>query len=176
MTLVNGRTASRSLETVRNGHKGKDYRSVTDRKRWKTLRDFVDDQGIEDILENIESDRAALDVCYRPLFLASCCANLYPQDILSKTDEYPETLTTTISSITASLPQLTHVVSIEDIVSSQDGILNSMAVHLESLASHYDQMAGALRESEAGETFSEEDLQGLFGLPAPFPLFTPQKI
>jgi hypothetical protein len=35
-----------------------------------------------------------------------------------------------------------------------------MAGHLESLASHYDQMAGALRESEAGEVFSEEDLQG----------------
>ena len=37
-----------------------------------------------------------------------------------------------------------------------------MASHLESLASHYDQMAGALRESEAGEVFSEEDLQGRF--------------
>jgi autophagy-related protein 17 len=35
-----------------------------------------------------------------------------------------------------------------------------MAGHLESLASHYDQMAGALRESEAGEVFSDEDLQG----------------
>jgi autophagy-related protein 17 len=33
-----------------------------DRKRWKNLRDFVDDQAIEDILETIESNRTALDV------------------------------------------------------------------------------------------------------------------
>ena len=33
-----------------------------DRKKWKTLRDFVDDQAIEDILETIDGDRAALDV------------------------------------------------------------------------------------------------------------------
>ena len=35
-----------------------------------------------------------------------------------------------------------------------------MAVHLESLVSHYGQMAGALRDNEAGEVFSEEDMQG----------------
>jgi autophagy-related protein 17 len=33
-----------------------------DRKKWKTLRDFVDDQAIEDILETIDQDRVALDV------------------------------------------------------------------------------------------------------------------
>jgi len=33
-----------------------------DRKKWKTLRDFVDDQAIEDILEMIDQDRVALDV------------------------------------------------------------------------------------------------------------------
>ena len=33
-----------------------------DRKNWKTLRDFVDDQAIEDILEMIDGDRVALDV------------------------------------------------------------------------------------------------------------------
>ena len=38
-----------------------------------------------------------------------------------------------------------------------------MARHLESLASHYDQMATALKSSEVGESFSEEDLQGNFG-------------
>jgi hypothetical protein len=35
-----------------------------------------------------------------------------------------------------------------------------MAGHLESLAAHYDQMAGTLRESEAGEEFTEDDIQG----------------
>lgn len=34
-----------------------------DRKKWKTLRDFVDDQAIEDTLETIDKDRVALDVC-----------------------------------------------------------------------------------------------------------------
>lgn len=39
-------------------------------------------------------------------------------------------------------------------------VSTDMAGHLESLAGHYDQMAGALKESEAGEQFAEEDLQG----------------
>ena len=37
------------------------------RRRWKTLRDFVDDQAIENILENIENDRSNLDVCLASL-------------------------------------------------------------------------------------------------------------
>jgi len=35
-----------------------------DRKYWKTLRDFVDDQSIDETLELIESDRVALEVCW----------------------------------------------------------------------------------------------------------------
>jgi len=34
-----------------------------------------------------------------------------------------------------------------------------MAGVLENLASHYDNMAGALRETEKGEVFGDEDLQ-----------------
>lgn len=33
-----------------------------DRSRWKTLRDFVDDRAIEEALETMDTDRAALDV------------------------------------------------------------------------------------------------------------------
>ena len=33
-----------------------------DRRLWKTLRDFVDEQGVEDVLETIENDRLGLDV------------------------------------------------------------------------------------------------------------------
>lgn len=49
--------------TVRD-HTGTIVRSKhrLDRKHWKNLRDFVDDQAIEDILETIESNRIALDV------------------------------------------------------------------------------------------------------------------
>ncbi|TFK40266.1 autophagy protein Apg17-domain-containing protein [Crucibulum laeve] len=118
-----------------------------DRKRWKTLRDFVDDQGIEDILETIEVDRNGLD------------------DTLSKIDNYPETLKRTISSIRSSLPEPEPgppiLTRIQETLISQEDIGATMARSLESLASHYDQMATALRESEAGEAFSEEDLQDM---------------
>jgi autophagy-related protein 17 len=81
--------------------------------------------------------------------------------MLAATDSYPENLTNTISTIQRSLPTTTALPSINDILESQAKVSTHMANHLESLASHYDQMAGALRESEAGEVFSEEDLQGL---------------
>lgn len=38
---------------------------MEDRKRWKTLRDFVDDQAIEDTMEMIETERSNLDVSHR---------------------------------------------------------------------------------------------------------------
>jgi autophagy-related protein 17 len=79
---------------------------------------------------------------------------------MAATDSYPENLTNTISTIKNSLPIITALPSIDNIIQSQVEVSTHMASHLESLASHYDQMAGALRESEAGEVFSEEDLQG----------------
>jgi autophagy-related protein 17 len=80
--------------------------------------------------------------------------------MLAATDSYPENLTNTISTIQRSLPTTTALPSINSTLESQAKVSTHMANHLESLASHYDQMAGALRESEAGEAFSEEDLQG----------------
>ena len=41
-----------------------------DRRYWKSLRDFVDDQGIEDTLDTIERDRLLLDVCRVSFFLS----------------------------------------------------------------------------------------------------------
>jgi hypothetical protein len=38
-----------------------------DRRLWKTLRDFVDEQAIENVLETIENDRLGLDVSAEPL-------------------------------------------------------------------------------------------------------------
>lgn len=69
----------------------------------------------------------------------------------------------TISSIRNSLPELSTPLAgfAEEILAAQDKGSTSMAAHLESLASHYDQMATALRESEAGEEFSEEDIHGV---------------
>jgi autophagy-related protein 17 len=84
------------------------------------------------------------------------------QDILGTTDQYPETLSNTISTIRDSFPAVTPLTSVVDILTAQENVSTTMAHRLESLAAHYDQMAVALRESEAGEAFSEEDLQGPF--------------
>lgn len=56
--MLNG-TGSSHAEMARQE---KEREREGDRKKWKTLRDFVDDQAIEDVLENIESDRVALEV------------------------------------------------------------------------------------------------------------------
>jgi len=85
---------------------------------------------------------------------------------LSKTDDYPETLTRAIHSIHASLPQpnpdqRSMLNQTQNIIVQQDALITSMAALLENLASHYDGMASALRETELekGEVFSEEDMQ-----------------
>jgi autophagy-related protein 17 len=46
-----------------------------------------------------------------------------------------------------------------DTIVDQDNVGTSMAGALESLASHYEQMDAALKDTEAGETLGEEDLQ-----------------
>lgn len=45
-------------------------------------------------------------------------------------------------------------------INAQDIASSLMAGNLESLASHYGQMAEALHDGESGETFSEDDLAG----------------
>lgn len=87
---------------------------------------------------------------------------MYMQDIMSATYDYPETLLTTVSSIRESLPASSNAPPppIEAFLASQEKTTNAMARHLESLASHYDQMAGALHDSEAGIAYSEEEMQG----------------
>lgn len=49
-----------------------------DRSLWKTLRDFVDEQAIEDVLENIENDRLGLDVCAEILAIYECSSFFIP--------------------------------------------------------------------------------------------------
>jgi autophagy-related protein 17 len=82
------------------------------------------------------------------------------KDIMASTYDYPETLSAAISSIRESLPSSSDVPSIENILNAQQTTSELMARHLSSLTFHYEQMADALKVSEAGETFSEEDLQG----------------
>ena len=66
----------------------------------------------------------------------------------------------TNAAVKGSLPHPGPLPPIDKILSSQMDVSIDMARHLESLATHYDQMVVALKDSEAGETFSEEDLQG----------------
>ncbi|KAI9440035.1 autophagy protein Apg17-domain-containing protein [Lactarius indigo] len=90
----------------------------SDRSRWKTLRDFVDERAIEDALETIESERNQLE------------------DSLAVTASYTATLQDTLQHWTT-----------------------EMAHQLESLTEHFEKMEVALRDSEAGERFSEDDIQ-----------------
>ena len=48
----------------------------------------------------------------------------------------------------------------KDILHTQESVGASMASHLESLASHYDQMKAALRDKDSGVEFSAEDMTG----------------
>jgi len=80
---------------------------------------------------------------------------------LASTEDYPETISASILTIQQSLPEPTVLPSMETVLSAQMQLSAGMAGHLESLAAHYDQMAGALREIEAGEQFAQEDLQGI---------------
>lgn len=79
---------------------------------------------------------------------------------MSTTYDYPENLSTTVSSIRDSLPVSNALPPIEFLLSSQEKTTMGMAKHLESLASHYDQMANALHDSESGISHSEEEMHG----------------
>ncbi|KAI0693127.1 autophagy protein Apg17-domain-containing protein [Cytidiella melzeri] len=114
---------------------------VNDRSKWKTLRDFVDEQAIEDMLESLEADRSVLD------------------DMMARTSDYPETLVGTISVIQNSLPPPLSVPDMTEVFNAQESMSADMANDLQSLLQHYDQMAQALHENEAGEEFSDADLQ-----------------
>jgi autophagy-related protein 17 len=118
----------------------------------------VDEGAIENVLDTLEGDRTKLDVSF---FVCLRDASLNPRkDVMASTYGYPETLSAAILSIRESLPSSSNMPSIEDILNAQRKTSELMARHLSSLTSHYEQMADALRISEAGETFGEEDLQG----------------
>ncbi|KAI0787917.1 autophagy protein Apg17-domain-containing protein [Fomes fomentarius] len=112
-----------------------------DRSRWKTLRDFVDERAIEDLLDTIEKDRLEFD------------------DILATTSDYPESLTKTIGAIKDMVPVEVPLPSLDKIFESQHNVSSKMAEQLELLARHYANMSDALHDYEAGEEFGEEDMQ-----------------
>ncbi|KAI3998337.1 hypothetical protein K525DRAFT_282498 [Schizophyllum commune Loenen D] len=114
---------------------------AADRRRWKNLRDFVDDRAIDQVLEAMDEERAALD------------------DTLSKTLDYPETLMRSVDNIKHELPDLGALPAMEEVLTTQDSTIHSMAGHLEDLARHYDQMANALHITEEGHAHTEEEIE-----------------
>ena len=147
------------------------HEPLSGRNKWKTLRDFVDERGLEDVFESIEGERNALD------------------ETLAATEAHPATITSIINQIhsllSASLSASrefiqTHRASpniilhaaerqaqvdrpskdVAALLAQQEHTSAGMASHLESLAAHYDQMATALKEKEAGEDIVEEDMEG----------------
>jgi autophagy-related protein 17 len=81
--------------------------------------------------------------------------------MIAITAEYSQTLMMANAAVKSSLPQPSPLPPMDKILSSQMDVSIDMARRLENLTAHYDQMAAALKDNEAGETFSEEDLQGI---------------
>jgi len=55
-------TLSPSATVRENVFEGKLAKKHVDRSTWKTLRDFVDESAVEQVLDAVESDRTRLDV------------------------------------------------------------------------------------------------------------------
>lgn len=74
-TNLNGSNRRVGSKKDQGSGKGKG-KQKEDRSRWKTLRDFVDERAIDEALENVEADRASLDVRTRS----------YPHNVMSILD------------------------------------------------------------------------------------------
>ena len=76
------------------------------------------------------------------------------------TASYTATLQDTLRAIREALPPDKPAVDIQTILSTQEHWTTEMAHQLESLTEHFEKMELAQRDSEAGERFSEDDIQG----------------
>lgn len=76
------------------------------------------------------------------------------------TASYTATLQDTLRAIREALPPDKPAVDIQEMLSTQEHWTTEMAHQLESLTEHFEKMEVALRDSEAGERFSEDDIQG----------------
>jgi autophagy-related protein 17 len=160
-----------------NGHEATDDNEdpSRDRRKWKTLRDFVDERGLEDVFESIEGERTALDETL-------AATESHAATITSITNQIRSLLSTSLSASKEFLQTQTQNYSpnvpshsaerqlhvdrpskdVSALLTQQERSSTGMASHLESLAAHYDQMATALKEKEAGEDIGEEDMEGMW--------------
>ncbi|KAH8100023.1 autophagy protein Apg17-domain-containing protein [Cristinia sonorae] len=138
-----GQSPTETLRNVLRNGLPKHSRRQRDRSKWKTLRDFVDERAIEEVLDTIENDRVALD------------------KILARTARYPEDLTKTITDIQNNVATDFVLPGIVDIINAQEDASASMATLLTSLAQHYDQIVDALHRSEAGTIFEVTEIEDM---------------
>lgn len=75
---------------------------------------------------------------------------------------YTATLQETLRAIREALPPDKPIVDVQKILSTQEHWTTEMANQLEGLAEHFEKMEVALRESEVGEKFTEDDIQGMW--------------
>ena len=64
-----------------------------------------------------------------------------------------------VDNIKHELPDLGVLPAMEEVLTTQDSTIHSMAGHLEDLARHYDQMANALHITEEGHAHTEEEIE-----------------
>jgi autophagy-related protein 17 len=88
------------------------------------------------------------------------------QDSLAVMASYTLTLQETLRAIREALPPDKPIVNVQKILSTQEHWTTEMANQLEGLAEHFEKMQVALRESEAGEKFTEDDIQGEWSHPS----------
>ena len=84
------------------------------------------------------------------------------QGILAKVEGSPLALNETIATLREMVPQSESLLSVPDMLKAQESTSSTMANHLHGLTSHYDEMATALRDSEAGIEIGDEDFLGKF--------------
>ncbi|KAF8340428.1 autophagy-related protein 17 [Cantharellus anzutake] len=113
------------------------------KSKWKSLRDFVDEKGIELTLDGIEEERSNLD------------------DVLGSTAAHAPTLNKYIADIRNFLPSISAPQSLYQLLSEQEETASEMAAHLESLAAHFEQMSQALHDHESGNLLSPGDIEVL---------------
>ncbi|KAG8886331.1 hypothetical protein FRB97_004866 [Tulasnella sp. 331] len=142
----------RSLQQIRKFEH--DSQVMNDRTKWKSLRDFVDERGIEEAAERMDADRAALDVS-----APSAKSSLSSTSVLGSPPPATPSIPPSSAVSPSSAPrsgQLQQALStsgaeslaqvIETLLVRQDTLKTNMAKNLESLALHYDQMSQALRD------------------------------
>lgn len=108
---------------------------------WKTLRDFIDEHAIEDVVELMDNERTTLEY------------------VLLQTEAFPETLNSTISAIGGSVHGMVTEgqADVPVLIHAQDNEVHIMAQQLGSLTSHYENMEAF--EADIEEP-SEEDREG----------------